>query len=74
MPKDPVAARAMKEQRLAKAAALRKKSLGPSSRLTFHVVGNGGPGNPSCIYVVSDHHRYLFNCGEGTQRLCSEHG
>ena len=27
----------------------------------------------ACVAVFSDNSRLLFNCGEGTQRLCVEH-
>lgn len=37
------------------------------------VVGSGAPGIPACLYLMSDHSNYLFNCGEGTQRLSQEH-
>ncbi|KAG1651091.1 Zinc phosphodiesterase ELAC protein 2 [Nymphon striatum] len=30
-------------------------------------------GSPGCLYVHSGENRYLFNCGEGTQKLASEH-
>ncbi|XP_017892502.1 ribonuclease Z, mitochondrial isoform X2 [Ceratina calcarata] len=37
------------------------------------VIGSGAPGIPACLYLISDHSNYLFNCGEGTQRLSQEH-
>ena len=33
----------------------------------------GAPGAPRSLYVFTEHCRYLFNCGEGTQRLANEH-
>jgi len=27
----------------------------------------------ACIALFTDSHRFLFNCGEGIQRLCVEH-
>jgi ribonuclease Z len=39
----------------------------------FQVIGNGAVGGPKSLFLYSDHNRYLFNCGEGTQRLCTEH-
>ncbi|XP_034950264.1 ribonuclease Z, mitochondrial [Chelonus insularis] len=44
-----------------------------SSLISIKILGSGVRGTPSCLYVVSDHLRYLFNCGEGTQRLAHEH-
>uniref|UniRef100_A0A8C4TMN3 Zinc phosphodiesterase ELAC protein 2 n=1 Tax=Erpetoichthys calabaricus TaxID=27687 RepID=A0A8C4TMN3_ERPCA len=37
------------------------------------VVGAGSRDNNPSVYVFSDCNRYLFNCGEGTQRLMQEH-
>ncbi|XP_061837459.1 zinc phosphodiesterase ELAC protein 2 isoform X4 [Nerophis lumbriciformis] len=37
------------------------------------VVGAGSRDNPASLYVFSEFNRYLFNCGEGTQRLMHEH-
>ncbi|XP_060830690.1 ribonuclease Z, mitochondrial [Bombus pascuorum] len=37
------------------------------------VIGSGAAGSPSCIYFLSDQNNYIFNCGEGTQRLSQEH-
>uniref|UniRef100_A0A1A7YY35 Zinc phosphodiesterase ELAC protein 2 n=1 Tax=Iconisemion striatum TaxID=60296 RepID=A0A1A7YY35_9TELE len=37
------------------------------------VIGAGSRDNAAGIYVFSDFNRYLFNCGEGTQRLMQEH-
>lgn len=44
-----------------------------SSSVTLQVLGSGAPGAPKSLYMFSDHSRYLFNCGEGTQRLAIEH-
>ncbi|RWS14896.1 hypothetical protein B4U79_08996 [Dinothrombium tinctorium] len=41
--------------------------------ISISILGNGGKGNPKSLYVFTDNHRYLFNCGEGTQRLANEH-
>ncbi|XP_061761696.1 zinc phosphodiesterase ELAC protein 2 isoform X7 [Nerophis ophidion] len=45
---------------------------GPSN-VYVQVVGAGSRDNPASLYVFSDFNRYLFNCGEGTQRLMHEH-
>lgn len=53
--------------------------------MTAEVVGTGSDGTePSILFSVQRHgvhsddvvllKRYLFNCGEGTQRLCGENG
>lgn len=39
----------------------------------LQVVGAGSRDNSASIYVFSEFNRYLFNCGEGTQRLMVEH-
>lgn len=36
-------------------------------------VGNGGGGSPRGLIVHMSHFKYLFNCGEGLQRISSEH-
>lgn len=50
----------------------RRDQLGPSTAY-LQVVGAGSRDNPASIYVFSEFNRYLFNCGEGTQRLMQEH-
>lgn len=53
--------------------------------MTAEVIGTGSDGTePSILFSVQRHgvyssdvtllKRYLFNCGEGTQRLCGENG
>lgn len=37
------------------------------------VLGSGSRGAPTALYVSTDHTKYLFNCGEGTQRIAHEH-
>ncbi|KAG8225915.1 hypothetical protein J437_LFUL005951, partial [Ladona fulva] len=41
--------------------------------VTLQVLGSGAKGSPRSLYVFTDQSRYLFNCGEGTQRLAHEH-
>nr|CAD7587435.1 unnamed protein product [Timema genevievae] len=41
--------------------------------VTLHVLGSGAKGAPKSLYVFTDQSRYLFNCGEGSQRLAHEH-
>ncbi|XP_029363954.1 zinc phosphodiesterase ELAC protein 2 isoform X2 [Echeneis naucrates] len=45
---------------------------GPST-VYLQVVGAGTRDNAASLYVFSEYNRYLFNCGEGTQRLMQEH-
>ncbi|KAJ8965129.1 hypothetical protein NQ314_004354 [Rhamnusium bicolor] len=42
-------------------------------KVTLQVLGTGAKGAPRALYLFSDQSRYLFNCGEGTQRLAHEH-
>ncbi|KAJ6648448.1 Ribonuclease Z, mitochondrial [Pseudolycoriella hygida] len=41
--------------------------------VNVQVVGSGSLGSPASVYLFTDQQRYLFNCGEGTQRLSHEH-
>ncbi|MBN3304556.1 RNZ2 protein, partial [Amia calva] len=45
---------------------------GPAT-VYVQVVGAGTRDNGPSLYVFSEYNRYLFNCGEGTQRLMQEH-
>ncbi|XP_062872490.1 zinc phosphodiesterase ELAC protein 2 [Trichomycterus rosablanca] len=45
---------------------------GPST-VYVQVVGAGSRDTGASLYVFSEYNRYLFNCGEGTQRLMQEH-
>ncbi|XP_059204795.1 zinc phosphodiesterase ELAC protein 2 isoform X2 [Centropristis striata] len=45
---------------------------GPAT-VYLQVVGAGSRDNNPSVYVFSEFNRYLFNCGEGTQRLLQEH-
>ncbi|XP_061702705.1 zinc phosphodiesterase ELAC protein 2 isoform X2 [Syngnathoides biaculeatus] len=45
---------------------------GPAN-VYVQVVGAGCRDNAASLYVFSEYNRYLFNCGEGTQRLMHEH-
>lgn len=33
------------------------------------MLGNGSSSTPAAVYLCTDQNRYLFNCGEVTQRL-----
>lgn len=43
------------------------------SEAFFQIVGDGSPGSPKVVILVTPSSRYLFNCGEGTQRIIQEH-
>ncbi len=43
------------------------------SKVSLEVIGNCSEGNPSSLLVKSDQKLYLFNCGEGLQRLLPEY-
>ncbi|KAI1884252.1 hypothetical protein AGOR_G00224530 [Albula goreensis] len=45
---------------------------GPAN-VYVQVLGAGSRDNGPSLYVFSEYNRYLFNCGEGTQRLMQEH-
>lgn len=47
-------------------------SCNVSSRVQVSVLGNGGVLSPS-IVLNTDKSSYVFNCGEGTQRMIFEH-
>ncbi|XP_062388020.1 zinc phosphodiesterase ELAC protein 2 [Sardina pilchardus] len=57
-----------------RAKEIRKRTdiPGPST-VYIQVVGSGSRDNDASLYVFSEYNRYLFNCGEGTQRLMQEH-
>ncbi|XP_054284563.1 ribonuclease Z, mitochondrial-like [Macrosteles quadrilineatus] len=70
MPKPTPHTVALKKQRL----KLKEKSLKYNPGIVnLQVLGSGAHGAPRCLYVFTDQSRYLFNCGEGTQRLAHEH-
>ncbi|XP_021561714.1 zinc phosphodiesterase ELAC protein 2 isoform X2 [Carlito syrichta] len=45
---------------------------GPNT-VYLQVVASGGRDAGAALYVFSEYNRYLFNCGEGIQRLMQEH-
>lgn len=47
-------------------------STNVSSRIQLTILGNGALFQPSVI-VTTEKINYLFNCGEGTQRMIIEH-
>ncbi|XP_076036405.1 ribonuclease Z [Oratosquilla oratoria] len=69
MPKK-VDVKVLQEARLAKKQRIKKY---PPSTVYLQVLGSGAPGAPRSLYVFTEHARYLFNCGEGCQRMAYEH-
>uniref|UniRef100_A0A8C7GW68 Zinc phosphodiesterase ELAC protein 2 n=1 Tax=Oncorhynchus kisutch TaxID=8019 RepID=A0A8C7GW68_ONCKI len=68
--------RAPKEtMRHVKSREQRKRGVDVHGPATVYaqVVGAGSRDNGASLYVFSEFNRYLFNCGEGTQRLMQEH-
>lgn len=61
-----------------KAASLDASSSSPvskrvSSNRYLKVLGTGGSDTPPCVYLFTDSQRYMFNCGDNTERFCLEH-
>ncbi|KAM7145362.1 zinc phosphodiesterase ELAC protein 2 [Macrochelys suwanniensis] len=67
-PKDPLRHLRAREKR-------RSSELGTSGPSTVYVqvVAAGSRASGTALYVFSEYNRYLFNCGEGVQRLMQEH-
>lgn len=70
MPKEPKHIAEAQKQRLVIKERQQKYVPG---KVTVHVLGSGAEGAPKALYMFTDNARYLFNCGEGTQRLAHEH-
>uniref|UniRef100_A0A0X3PRM5 ribonuclease Z n=1 Tax=Schistocephalus solidus TaxID=70667 RepID=A0A0X3PRM5_SCHSO len=45
----------------------------PTSLMHVSVIGSGRDGTPKSLLICTDTTRYLVNCGEGTQRIITEH-
>ncbi|RVE69971.1 hypothetical protein OJAV_G00083280 [Oryzias javanicus] len=56
-----------------KESRVRRGDANGPATVYLQVVGAGSRDNSACVYVFSEFNRYLFNCGEGTQRLMQEH-
>uniref|UniRef100_A0A1B6E0U4 Zinc phosphodiesterase ELAC protein 2 n=1 Tax=Clastoptera arizonana TaxID=38151 RepID=A0A1B6E0U4_9HEMI len=70
MPKEVAHTATLKNQRL----KLKEKNIKYTpSTVTLQVLGSGAYGAPRSLYLFTDQTKYLFNCGEGTQRLAHEH-
>ncbi|XP_048520039.1 ribonuclease Z, mitochondrial isoform X2 [Dendroctonus ponderosae] len=70
MPKEPTHIAVAQKQRL---KIKQKSAKYTPGRVTLQILGTGANGAPGSVYLFSDQSRYLFNCGEGTQRLAHEH-
>ncbi|CAL8095069.1 unnamed protein product [Orchesella dallaii] len=70
MPKETVHVPVLKEGRKVKKESSVRY---PAGIINLQVLGSGAIGAPRSLYVFTDQTRYLFNCGEGTQRLAHEH-
>ncbi|XP_011865052.1 PREDICTED: ribonuclease Z, mitochondrial [Vollenhovia emeryi] len=44
-----------------------------NAKVSLQILGSGAYGTSRCVYLTAGHTRYIFNCGEGTQRLAFEH-
>lgn len=44
-----------------------------NTKVSLQILGSGAYGTSRCVYLTAGHTRYIFNCGEGTQRLAYEH-
>ncbi|XP_047517467.1 ribonuclease Z, mitochondrial isoform X3 [Pieris napi] len=71
MPKSNTA-RIAEVQRQRQKNAKKGDKYGPST-IYLQVLGSGARGAPNTLYLFTDQKRYMFNCGECTQRLAHEH-
>ena len=46
----------------------------PAAHVHWVIAGNGGIGNSKSLYLFTSQNRYLFNCGETTQKVICEFG
>jgi len=49
-----------------------KRFLVQPSHIHWQVLGNGSYGAPASLLLHTEHRKYLFNCGEGTQRMTNQ--
>lgn len=70
MPRDNTQTQILKKQRV----KIKEKSSKYSPGIVnLQILGSGAKGAPTALYLFTDQSRYLFNCGEGSQRLAHEH-
>ena len=70
MPKEPKHLPLLTKQRQERKARVAKYQ---PANVNLQVLGTGDRGAPRSLFVYTDHTKYLFNCGEGSQRLAHEH-
>ena len=51
----------------------RDQIKGVPHNVHFQIVGNGSPGGGKSLLLYTDINKYMFNCGEGSQRLTLEY-
>ncbi|XP_054711118.1 ribonuclease Z, mitochondrial-like [Uloborus diversus] len=73
MPKTRTIPDELREIRVKAKNALVGKPPIPPSEMYLCVLGNGASSSCRAVFLVTDQGRYLFNCGEGTQRLSHEY-
>uniref|UniRef100_A0A2P2I5M8 ribonuclease Z n=1 Tax=Hirondellea gigas TaxID=1518452 RepID=A0A2P2I5M8_9CRUS len=65
------------QKRAAKPPGSRKEAVKgkhyPAPQISMQVLGSGAPGAPVALYINAGQSSYMFNCGEGTQRLSQEY-
>ncbi|KAJ8727934.1 hypothetical protein PYW08_016319 [Mythimna loreyi] len=71
MPKA-TSSRIAEAQRQRQQISKKSEKYAPST-VYLQVLGSGARGAPNTLYLFTDQKRYLFNCGECTQRLAHEH-
>eukprot|EP00092_Neocalanus_flemingeri_P001499 GFUD01001600.1.p1 GENE.GFUD01001600.1~~GFUD01001600.1.p1 ORF type:complete len:865 (+),score=362.31 GFUD01001600.1:341-2935(+) len=69
MPKEEAHLKDIRQMRMVKRT--KRFSVQPTN-IYWQVLGSGSYGGPTSLFLHTDHRRYLFNCGEGTQRLTSQ--
>ncbi|XP_062976510.1 zinc phosphodiesterase ELAC protein 2 [Elgaria multicarinata webbii] len=69
-PKDPLRHLRSREKRLGATGAEGRRG---AATVFVQVVAAGTRDAGAALYVFSEYNRYLFNCGEGMQRLMQEH-
>jgi ribonuclease Z len=53
---------------------IKRKEMLQCGVFSLEILGTGALGTTPSIVAISDNERLLFDCGDGTQRLCTEHG
>ncbi|XP_038069577.1 zinc phosphodiesterase ELAC protein 2-like [Patiria miniata] len=65
-------AKHQKRHRRFEGAEVQERKLDRQGKVSIQVTGSGTRACPPSVLVIADSGRYLFNCGEGTQRLMFE--